>query len=294
MKITKCSNSAIDSYRFCPFQYYLHYIMEIETSKGKSAAIGNIVHQTFEWMAALKKRNKTNVDPMWLFDKAWDMYPHKDLRRHTTRGESADYKKTRDIVNKIVDDENYNPYKLNVIQAEKWFEIDLPGEDFEVIDNGIKRQLKVRGFIDLIHELDKDTIEIVDWKSGKRDSPFDTTKMDFYGLSKKLQGGLYYLASILLYPQYKNRILTFYYIADGGPTTITLDETDIPIILSRLYGHFKTIKKDSLVRRNRSWKCKLCGYNKNDVCSKIWSDYNTFDEKFVKEKYHKISLENIK
>lgn len=294
MQIKTCSNSAIDTYRFCAFKYYLNYELEIKTSGGKAAIIGNIVHQTFEWMSLLKKKGKINVDPIWLFDRAWDMYPHKDLRKYTTRGESADYKRTKEIIYKIVDDDNYNPYKLNVIDAEKWFEIDLPGEEFEVNDNGIKKQLKVRGYIDLVHKISDNTLEIIDWKSGKRDSPFDTTKMDFYGLSKKLQGGLYYLASILLYPQYKNIVLTFYYIADGGPTTISFDESDIPIILSKLYGHFKTIKQDSSVRRNRSWRCKMCGYSKQDICTKIWSDYNTFDEKIVKEKYYKINLEQIK
>ena len=84
MKITTCSPSSINTYRSCNFKYYLSYILGMKTPSGKSAVLGNIVHQVFEWMAKLKKKGKTNVDPIWLFERAWDENPHKDLRRLTS------------------------------------------------------------------------------------------------------------------------------------------------------------------------------------------------------------------
>jgi hypothetical protein len=240
-------------------------------------------------MARLKKKGKTNVDPSWLFDRSWDENPHIDLRKFTSRGLSADYKKCKASFLKIVEDKFYNPYVLKIVDAEQWFAVELPGPEWEIRDGGETKQIRVRGYIDLVHEIDGDTIEIVDYKSGTRSSPFDKTEMDFYGLTQKLQARFYFMAARALYPQYKNVILTFYYTQDG-PTTIGLSDEDIPFILSQLYEIFQQIKKDSLIRRSRSWKCKLCPYNKEDACTQIWSDLNTFGEEYVQNKYHQISV----
>jgi len=286
MLVNKFSSSLIDTYKFCPFKYWLQYVIGLESSgSGKAATIGTIVHQALELAARLKKRGKVNVDPEWLFERSWDENPHPDLRKFTSKGLSADYKKAKASFFKVIEDEFYNPYNLKIIDAERWFEIELPGPEWEVKKDGKTKQLAVRGFIDLIHKLSNDTIEIVDYKTGNRKSPFDSKEMDFYNLTKKLQAKIYFMAAKILFPQYKNCVVTFYYTSDGGPTTIGLSNGDVPSILSELYDIFKTIKSDSLIRRNRSWKCKLCNFSKNDVCSIIWSDLNTMGEEYVKIKY---------
>ena len=286
MLINKFSSSLAETYKFCAFKYWLTYVLELESSgSGKAATIGTITHKALEWAARLKQRGKTTIDPLWLLDRAWDENPHPDLRKFTSKGLSADYKKAKASFFKVIEDEFYNPYNLKIIDAERWFEIELPGPEWEVKKDGKTKQLAVRGFIDLIHKLSNDTIEIVDYKTGNRKSPFDSKEMDFYNLTKKLQAKIYFMAAKILFPQYKNCVVTFYYTSDGGPTTIGLSNGDVPSILSELYDIFKTIKSDSLIRRNRSWKCKLCNFSKNDVCSIIWSDLNTMGEEYVKIKY---------
>lgn len=285
VQITKLSSSLVSSYTFCNFQYFLRYVLELEsTGSGKAATIGTIVHKALEWAARLKKKNKINIDPLWLFDRAWNENPHPDLRKFTSRGESADYKRCKASFFKVVEDEFYNPYKLKVIDAEKWFEIPFPGPEWEVKKDGKIGQLMVRGYIDLVHELDKDTLEIVDYKTGLRTSPFDKTTMDFYGLTKKLQAKIYFMASKILYPEYKNTIATFYFTQDG-PTSIGLSDEELPQILNELFRIFKSIKDDSLIRRNISWRCKLCPFSKNGVCDNVWSDLNTMGQKYVEMKY---------
>lgn len=294
MQINKFSASLAETYNFCAFKYWLIYCLELETTgSGKAATIGTIAHKALEWAARLKQRGKTNIDPLWLLDRSWDENPHPELRRFTSRGESADYKKCKASFFKVMEDEFYNPYKLNVLDAEKWFEIEMPGPEWEVQKNGKIEQLKVRGYIDLIHEINSETIEIVDYKTGLRSSPFDKNIMDFYGLTKKLQAKIYFMAAKMLYPQYENCLVTFYYTQDG-PTTIGLSDEELPQILNELFSIFKHIKDDSLIRRNRSWKCKLCPYEKNNTCTNIWSDLNTMGEEYVKSKYHKLNLEDIK
>jgi hypothetical protein len=116
--------------------------------------------------------------------------------------------------------------------------------------------------------------------------------MDFYGLTKKLQAKIYFMAAKILYPQYKNLLVTFYYTTDG-PTTIGLSDEELPQILSELFSIFQWIKGDSLIRRNRSWKCKLCQFSKNDICDKVWGELNTMGERYVKNKYHKINVGDV-
>ena len=66
----------------------------------------------------------------------------------------------------VLNDDTYNPYKMkNIIDSERWFSVEFPGEEWETHEG---EQFRTRGFIDLVRELDEDTIEIIDWKNGKR------------------------------------------------------------------------------------------------------------------------------
>jgi len=297
MQIYQSSSSAIQTYEFCAFKYFMSKILKMEDSAGKAALQGSIVHQVFEWMSKLKRKNKTHIDPMWLLDRAWDMHvkqnPHIDIRRITSRGECADFKKCRICVETILSDVEYNPYTMSkIIDGEKWFSLEMPGEEWQTLDRqGNKQQFALRGFIDLVREIDKDTIEIIDWKTGKRMDFYSREPIDAISLIKAIQPRLYHMASTELYPQYKNVILTFYYIGDGGPITISFNIDDIPLTLASIWTSFDRIKKDTLLRRNRSWKCRMCSYNKNDICTKVWSDLHTYGSEYIQIKYNGMTID---
>lgn len=298
MRIVKCSASAINLYNHCCFSYYLKYILNLEARAGKAALQGSILHLALEWMAKLRKRGKTNVDPMWLLDRAWDELtiksPEIEIRKVTTRRhkmsgklkEAADYKKCRVALETVLADPFYNPYNLKVLDSEQWFALEVPGEEWECTDqDGKLHQFTVRGFIDLVQELDKDTIEIADWKTGKRTSFYSQEPIDEEVLMRDIQARLYHLAAYFLYPKYKNILITFYFTSDGGPITIALSPDDLAITISTLHRFFTTVKRDTLLLRNRSWKCKMCNFNKNDVCSRIWSDLCTLGSLYVEDRY---------
>ncbi len=284
MRITQCSSSSIDTFSSCEFKYWLQYIIGLKFPSGKAATLGTIVHQVAEWMARLKKRGKINIDPIWLFERAWEENTHIELRKFTNRGLSADYKKCQESINKIISG-SYNPYGLDPIDIEKWFEIELPGEEWITIEN---KPFKIRGFIDLINKIDKDTIEIIDYKNGVQKEFFTFKDINFDNIINKIQGRIYHLAASILYPQYSNILITFYYI-NHDILTFSLGDEDIPDTLAMLYNFFSMVKKNTLIRRNRSWKCKSCSFNKNDKCTAIWSDLNTSGEQFVKDKYATIN-----
>jgi hypothetical protein len=298
VRVVKCSASAIGLYNHCSFAYFLQYILGIESRSGKAALQGSIVHQTLEWMAKLCKRGKTNVDPMWLLNRAWDELtpeaPEISIRRVTTRidketgefKEAADFKKCRVALETIISNNFYNPYNLKLMDVEQWFALEMPGKEWRCLGkDGKPHQFTIRGLIDVVHEIDEDTIEIIDWKTGNRKNFYTQQSIDEETLMREIQPRLYHLASYFLYPKYKNILVTFYYANDGGPITIALSQEDLTMTIAALHRFLTTASRDTLIRRNRHWTCRMCSFNKNDICHRIWSDLHTLGGDYVEDRY---------
>jgi hypothetical protein len=269
----------------------LEQILKIRPLSGKAALQGTIVHQVFEWMAKLKRKNKTHIDPMWLLEQAWIMHtkrrPDIQIRRETSRGEAADFKKCRLAVEYIVNSK-FNPYNMKIIDSERWFDIPFDGEEWECInETNDKVQFSPRGYIDLVHEIDQDTIEIIDWKTGKREDFYTRQEYDFKKLLKDIQLRLYHLAACKLYPQYKNILVTFHFILDGGPITIPPTDYEISLTIQSLAKFLSVVKADTLIIRNRNWRCRMCGFQKEDTCNRIWSDLHAYGSEYIENKYGK-------
>jgi hypothetical protein len=264
-------------------------VIGLDDPSGKAALQGNIVHRVFEWMVKLNKRGKA-IPEAWLIERAWDEFvatrPDLGLRKVTSRGEAADYRKCRNAVEIVLDDDYYNPCTMrNIIGAEIRFRIELPGEDWAVREGDEIRQFAIRGFIDLVREIDQDTVEIIDWKTGQRMDFYSRTPIGAQSLIRSIQPRIYHLAVTELFPQYRDVILTFHYMLDGGPITISLSQDDIPETLSMLWAFMKAVQGDNILRRNRSWKCKMCSYNREDFCTKVWSDLCARGQEYVEVEY---------
>lgn len=304
MRIVKCSASAIGTYNHCPFSYFMNYILGMESKAGKAALQGSIVHKVLEIMARRSKRGKGNIDPMLLLDLVWDKLtaqsPEIAIRKVTTRidketggfKECADFKKCRVALENVVGNEFYNPPNLIVVDVERWFALEIPGEQWECHDqDGEKHQFTVRGFIDMVHEINNDTIEIVDWKTGNRTNYHTQEPIDEAVLTREVQPRLYHLAAFFLYPQYKNILITFFYANSGGPVTISLSRDDLVNTIGFLYDFFTTVKKDTLIRRNKHWSCKMCSFGGNGICDRIWSDVCTMGGEYVENRYTKLTYD---
>ena len=291
MNITSCSASAIKSYQWCIFQYYLNYILKIKTRSGKAATMGNIVHETIEQISLLKKKNKVNVDPYWLFNRNWEYQENlnPEIRMFTSRGESADYKKCKQNLSNILNDEYYTPYNMDILDVEEWFDISFPGEEFLTSEG---KQFNVRGFMDIVRRIDKDTIEIIDWKNGVQLTN-NFKRKEFIDLLKDIQAKIYYFAATLLYPQYKNILITFYFTEYIEPITLTFSVDDTGLIIGDIYSFFNRVKNNKLITRTRNFKCRMCPFSKNNICDKIWIELATDGQDFLKEKYYQVKLENI-
>ncbi len=290
MNIKFLRASSINSYKGCEFQFFMEQILELPSKGGKKALLGTIVHHVLELMAKGKKVNRNFgliTDHVRLLEICWKRYqkenPHYELK-------PADRKFCLQSIEKVLGTQ-YDPRNLNVICTEKQFRIPMVLDGFKYdyydIESGTRStgNYELRGTIDLITKIDNNTLEIVDWKTGSRKCWNTGTVKEYdYLYSEDIQLRMYDLACSIVYPEYKNRLLTIHYINDGGPFTVSFDDNDRIETISRIKKVFDSVKWNQLPSRIKEtkssdkWKCKsVCHFGKTmtsagcSICDTIHS-----------------------
>jgi len=287
MDINLLRSSGVNSYIQCPFKFFLEYVVGLKSLSGKPALKGTIIHQVLQWIAEFKKTGKQEPSYLSLLDWAWDLYvsrnPHITMKKTKFKAkiETADYKFCRKSISKIMDSP-YNLFNLNILETEKPFKIPMPGKEW----NGFC----IKGTIDLIHEINCDTIEIIDYKTG-----LNSTK-NYYQLIKEIQPRMYHLACSILYPQYKNIIVTFNYVNDTGPTTFMFTNQQMTATIEYIWNLYNHIKDAKILKRNRIDTCyRMCYFGKRSKdkckCDIMWPDVKNLNAndpetiEYIKRKY---------
>lgn len=172
------------------------------------------------------------------------------------------------LINAVFD-QKHNPLHDNVIAEEKKFHI--------VLDNGCT----IYGFIDLLVEINKDTIDVRDFKFGK----FALSSTEIYD---DIQVRMYALAVSILYPQYKYIICTLdyprYYNSKGekqGNIIATFGPEDHIETKRIIKEAWDTVHNENLLKRSPSFKCQyICvGY---DRCNAYWNEITGLSDKVGK------------
>ena len=144
------SASAIGSYERCPMQYMFQHMWHIRGGASAQLTFGNVMHTTIkEFVAEVQKRRKVPLDELLaIYDREWssagfsDEY-HEEEYRKAGREQLEAFHKT------------YSAAPAEVIYQEKPFELPL---DADVV---------VTGRMDQVNRTGKDTVEIVDYKTGR-------------------------------------------------------------------------------------------------------------------------------
>lgn len=167
----------------------------------------------------------------------------------------------------------YDPRRRKIIKPEQHFNIpiDLEWAKYKYSLGGeeFSGDYSIKGTIDLITEVDSDTIEVIDYKTGQRKDWSSGEIKTYSKLCEDTQLMLYYYALSKIYPQYKNIMITIFFIRDGGPFTICFDQEHKEIFESRLKEHFFKVQNcivPELCSPNQlDFKCtRLCNYYKNN------------------------------
>mgnify|MGYP001226067038 FL=1 len=147
-----------------------------------------------------------------------------------------------------------------IVAAEPQFDIPIE-EDWAKFDHVTpdgkkeKLQLAIKGTIDLVTEVDDGVIEVIDWKTGRRLNWATGEEKTYEKLLVDPQLLLYNYAISKLFSDYKQAIMSIFYIRDGGPFSMCFDESDQANFLSMLEKRFKQIKRNDFpkpISKNRS------------------------------------------
>jgi ATP-dependent helicase/DNAse subunit B len=266
----------------CPQQYFIEYVLGIRSPSNKKADKGTIVHKVLEILACIKLAEQNSetkivddvVGPInikkynlnTLIEKVYNYYTSQFTHHEW---ELKDYKDCHSWVHKALDYNGgmFDPRNRNILQPEQHFDIEIKRKwakfKYDYQGQTLEGNLAIKGTIDLITKVDDNTIEIIDWKTGRRLDWATGEEKTPEKLQKDPQLKIYHYAVSQLYPDIKHVMITINFINDGGPFTICYDDSDLISTENMLKEKFETIKQTQIPQLNKSWKCtKLCHFGK--------------------------------
>jgi hypothetical protein len=267
----------------CEQQYFLEYVLGYRSPSNKKADKGTIVHKVLEILAGIKlsQQNKQNeysddilgdilvddYDLSHITERVYDYYTSQ-FKHH--EWSNKDLKDSHLWVNKALSDHNgiFDPRSRNIVQPEQHFDIviDKPWAEYKYeTENGIvEGKLAIKGTIDLITQVNESTLEVIDWKTGKRLDWATGQEKTLEKLYKDPQLKIYHYALSKLYPQYDHIIMSINFINDGGAFSMCFDKSDLSSTENLIRKKFEEIKNCTKPRLSKTWKCtKLCYFGKN-------------------------------
>lgn len=302
MIVTYIRSSSYNNYDFCQMQYFLTYNLGWRGNSGKKADMGTMAHKVMEILAGLKKFQQDNPRKKYLViddDKCGNVRVHKDklssddfVDKLTQKSIDAYgalsthkfYRKERAEIRATVEtfltwnNGQFDPRLRNVYYPEPHFDIAIEEDwakfEYELNGKKVSGQLAIKGTIDLVTLVNDDTIEVVDWKSGRRLNWATGKEKTYVKMKDDPQLLLYFYAMSKMFPEFKNRIMSifFYKDVDGEvdpvPYSFCFTEADETRFLEMLKKRFEEIKQNEnpqvLDPTRRDFRCKyLCHFCKN-------------------------------
>ena len=266
----------------CEQQYFLEYVLGYKSPSNKKADKGTICHKVLEILADIRlaeQNNDTSIDNdimgkidinnynlNTIIEKVYYFYI-KQFTHHTW--ETVDYKDCHKWINKALayNDGMFDPRNRDIVQSEQRFDIEIKKDwakyEYEINNEKISGHLAIKGTIDLITKANDSTLEIIDWKTGKRLDWATGEEKTHEKLQNDPQLRIYHYAISQIYPEYDHVIVTINFINDGGAFSICYDKSDLPKTELMICKKFETIKKSKRPILSKSWKCnKLCHFGK--------------------------------
>lgn len=263
----------------CEQQYFFDYVLGYKGPSNKKADKGTIVHKALEILAFIKYNQQNDNDYFeddvigevdvnnyslpQIINDVYDFYTSQ-FKHH--EWSEKDRKDCTNWTYKAIEyaDGMFDPRNRDILYPEQQFDIkiDKPWAKYNYGD--LKGELRMKGTIDLITKVNDNTLEIIDWKTGRRLNWATGEEKTQIKLETDPQLMIYFYAVQKLYPEIKNCIVTIFFINDGGPFSMTFGSEDIYKTEQLLRQKFEDIKRCNKPKLNKSWKCKkLCHYGKN-------------------------------
>lgn len=299
MIITYLRSSSYGAHSLCPMQYTLGYVLGMRDPGNIKAARGNVVHKALELLAH-KKLAIQNGKDSFTEDETGRVFVVADVGEEDFLQFGWNHYSSRDKHLTWDDEQNewcrkvfydtlelhggmWNPMNRDVVCPEQYFDLPInePWAKYNFTTPSgrkLEGQLAIKGTVDLVTRLSPNTLEYLDWKTGRRwDWAHDCVK-DYDKLREDPQLRMYHLALTQLYPEIEHFIMTIAFVQDGEVVKSTKKKRgipnqmvvplpfgpeDIPLTLAMLRKKFETIRNSVLPKRRQSWKCSaFCAYGR--------------------------------
>jgi CRISPR/Cas system-associated exonuclease Cas4 (RecB family) len=267
----------------CEMQYMLEYVLGWKSPSGFAADKGTIVHKIMEILACIKHAEqkkekfvdddivgKLDIKNYNLDDIIKKVFVYYSTMSPLHKWTEKELKLCSDWTYKALQDNNgtFDPRVREIIQPEQHFDIviDKPWSHYkyETPEGVLEGQLAIKGTIDLITKVNDNTLELIDYKTGKRLDWATGEEKTLAKLYKDPQLKIYHYAISKLFPEYDHIIASINYINDGGTYSVCFDKSDLADTEDMIRAKFEKIKNTNKPRLNKSWKCtKLCHFGKS-------------------------------
>jgi len=272
----------------CEQQYFIEYVLGYRSPSNKKADKGTIVHKVLEILALMKHGEQDGLSLVQddvvgeidltkhnMFDNSFVhelcniVYDYYTSRFTHHEWEEKDKKDCIKWVSTALTYNNrmFDPRLRHIVQPEQKFDIEIkkPWSSYEynINQEKVTGNLAIKGTIDLITKVSDDTLEIIDWKTGRRLDWATGEEKTLAKLQKDPQLRMYHYAVSILYPKIDHIIVSINFINDGGAFSVCYDKSDLAETESMIRKKFEQIKSCQKPRLNKTWKCnKLCHFGK--------------------------------
>lgn len=266
----------------CPMQYMFEYVLGLRSPSNKKADKGTVVHKVLEILAYIKLNQQNGIQIFeddvvgavdiekynlnTIIEKVYKYYTSRFIHH---KWEIKDYKDCHGWVYKALEYNNgmFDPRNRTIVQPEQHFDIEIKkpwsSYKYNTKDGILEGNLAIKGTIDLITRVNDNTLEVIDWKTGRRLDWATGEEKTQEKLQNDPQLRIYHYAIQHLYPEIEHVMISIDFINDGGAFTICFDKNDIFKTEIMLKNKFETIKNTQKPQLNKSWKCnKLCHFGK--------------------------------
>ena len=168
-------------------QYFIEYVLGWRGPSGQKADKGTIVHKVLEVLAVIKKAQQDqikmidddvagtvdaydyNIDN--IIDQAYNHYSKASSHHKWT---AKDLKDCKEWVYKAIEFNNgmFDPRNRTILCPEQHFDFEIKKPwakyAYDTSDGKLEGYLALKGTIDLITQVNDSTIEVIDWKTGRR------------------------------------------------------------------------------------------------------------------------------
>lgn len=287
MLVQSLSSSSLSQWERCPHSFFINQVLKFPSPPNKKAEKGSIVHKAMECLAKKKLAIQNgqhaiedrDVGTLLLGDCNPDLltelaYNYISNRSQELEWVAADLRECKKWTQACLAYNNgqFDPMNWHIISPEHRFRIEMPSKwaKFKYTHpNGdvVEDTWKISGIVDLVQQLNEDTYEVVDYKTGQRKDWNSGQIKDYDKLYKDIQLRLYYYAVRKMYPNIPHVLVTIFFVNDGGPYTLTFDDSVIEETEKFLKERFIEIYSTHIPRLNEKWQCRWCPYYKQDETS---------------------------